>query len=166
MSSNNRSNNLDTMHNRNPDINFQPYLDTSNSSVKVRLSHPSDPDTAPTKSDMDGSVDSQAKRPKCTIKVKFGSVWEKQSITEVATIKVTQDDFHECRAYYTVDPVKQRRIKVKTRTITRVWSRAGGCVTFELEVREKKQPPQLFGPLTEAKTREYEQHLKRKRGDP
>jgi len=97
--------------------------------------------------------------------VKFGSVWEKQTITEVATIKVTQDDFHECRVY-TVDPVKQRRIEEKTGPITRVWSRAGGCVTFELEVREKKQPPQLFGPLTEAKTREYEQHLKRKRGDP
>jgi len=66
---------------------------------------------------------------------------------------------------YTVDPVKQRQIEEKTRTITQVWSRAPGCVTFELEAREKKQPPQLLGPLTEAKTKEYQQHLKRKRED-
>jgi len=102
------------------------------------------------------------KRPKCTIKVEFGSVWEKQSITEVATIKVTQDNFHECRVY-TVDPVKQRRIEEKTGTITRVWSRAAGCVTFELKVRKRKQPPQVFGPLTEAKTKGQEQYLERKR---
>jgi len=111
MSSNDRSNTtnngLNNVHNRNPDINFQPYLDTSDSSVEVRLSRPRDPDTAPTESDTDGSVDSQVKRPKCAIKVKFGSVWEKQLITKVITIKVTQDDIHECRVY-TVDPVKQR----------------------------------------------------------
>jgi len=158
-------NNLDQVYNRNPDINFQPYLDTSESSVEVRLSRPRDPDTAPAESDTEGSVDSQVKRPKCTIKVKFGSIWEKQTITEVATIKVTQDDFHECRVY-AVDPVKQRRIEEKTGTITRVWSRAAGTVTFELKVREKKQPPQLFGPLTEAKTKDHEEYLKRKRDNP
>jgi len=40
---------------------------------------------------------------------------------------------------------------------------------FELKVREKKKPPQLFGPLTEAKTKDWKDHvqcLKRKRGDP
>jgi len=63
-----------------------------------------------------------------------------------------------------VDPNKQRQIEEKTGTITRVWSRAGGCATFELEIRKKKEPPQFFGPLTEAKTKAQEQHLKRKRG--
>jgi len=97
------------------------------------------------------------------VKVKFGSVWEAQAITQVVTIKVTQDDFHECRVY-AVDPNKQRRIEEKTGTIKRVWSRAGGYATFELEIRKKKDPPQFFGPLTEAKTKAQEQYLKRKRG--
>ena len=74
----------------NIDINFQPNIDTSDSSVEVRLTQPRDPDTAPTESDTEGSVDSQVSRPKCIVKVKFRSVWEQQAITEVATIKVTQ----------------------------------------------------------------------------
>jgi len=116
-----------------PTSRLQPNIDASDSSVKVRLLQPRDPDTAPTASDTDGLLDSQVERPKCTVKVKFGSVWEKQTITEVATIKVTQDDFYQCRVY-TKDPIKQRRIKEKTGPITRVWSRAGGCVTFELKI--------------------------------
>jgi len=65
-----------------------------------------------------------------------------------------------------VDPVKQRQTEKRGGLITKVWSSAAGPLTFELEVRERKQPPQLFGPLTEAKTRDHEQYLKRKRGDP
>jgi len=164
MSSNNSNNNLDSVYNRNPDINFQVFEDDSDSTVEPRPWRPRDPDTALTESDTDGSVDSQVKRPKCTVKVKFGSLWEAQAITQVATIKVTQDDFHECRVY-TVDPNKQSRIEEKTGTITRVWSRAGGCATFELEIRKKKEPPQFFGPLTEAKTKAQEQYSKRKRDD-
>ena len=161
MSSNN-NHNLASVYDRNPDINFQVFEDDSDSSIEVRLARPRDPDTAPTDSDSD-SFDSQEKRPKCTVKVKFGSVWEAQAITQVATIKVTQDDFHECRVY-TVDPIKQRRIEEKTGTITRVWSSTGGCATFELKIRKKREPPQFFGPLTEAKTKAQEQYLKRKRG--
>jgi len=164
-SNNNRSNNLAQVHNRNPDINFQPYLDASELSVEARLSRPRDPDTAPMESDTEGSVDSQVKHPKCAVKVKFGFMREKQMITEVATIKVTQDDFYEC-SVYTVDPVKQRCIEEKTGTLTQVWSRAAGCVTFELKIREKKSPPQHFGSLTEAKTKAQEQCAKRKGGDP
>ena len=160
---NSNNNNLASVYNRNPDINFQVFDDDSDTSIEVRLARPRDPDTALTESDSD-SFDSQEKRPKCTVKVKFGSVWEAQAITQVATIKVTQDDFHECRVY-TVDPNKQRRIEEKTGTITRVWSRAGGCATFELEIRKKKEPPQFFGPLTEAKTKAQEQYSKRKRDD-
>ena len=122
-------------------INDEAEASSEESSVYVRVI----PGNAPTESDTEGSVDSQVSRPKCAIKVKvkFGL---KQSITEFATIKVTQDDFHECRVY-TVDPVKQRGIDEKTGTTTRVWSRAAGCVTFELEVCGKKQPPQVFGCL-------------------
>jgi len=163
MSSNNSNNNLASVYNRNPYINFQVFDDDSDTSIEVRLARPRDPDTAPTESDSD-SFDSQEKQPKCTVKVKFGSVWEAQAITQVATIKVTQDDFHECRAC-AVDPNKQRRIEEKTGTITRVCSRAGGCATFELEIRKKKDPPQFFGPLTEAKAKAQEQYAKRKRDD-
>ena len=157
--SNNRSNN-----NNNNKTGIQPFLfqDSSESSIEVRQLRPRDPDTPSTESDTDGSVDSQARRPRCTVKVKFGSVWKKQSISEVATIKATQDVFHQCRVY-TKEPNKQRRIEEEV--LTRVWSRAGGCVTFELKIREKRQPLQVFGPLTEAKTKELEQHLKRKRED-
>jgi len=131
----------------------------------VRLTRPRYPDTAPTEDNSEGSFASQVRRPKCTAKVKFGSVWEHQSIAEVATIKVTQEVFHQCRVY-TVDPVKQRRIEEKTGDLIQVWSIAPGCVTFELEMREKRKPLQLFGLLTEAKTKEEKQYLKRKREDP
>jgi len=156
--SSNRNNDID---NSNNDINGDDS--SSGSSVYVRII----PGNNPTDSETEGSVDSQVSRPKCTIKVKvkFGS---KQSVTEFTTIKVTQDDFHECRVY-TMDPVKPRRTEKKTGPVTKVWSSAAGPVTFELEVREKKQPPQLFGPLTEAKTKDWKDHkqyLKRKRGDP
>jgi len=99
------------------------------------------------------------------VKAKFGS---KKGITEFTTIKVTQDDFHECRVY-TMDPVKQRQTEKRGGPITKVWSSEEGPLTFELEVREKKKPPQIFGPLTEAKTNDWKNHelyLKRKRGDP
>ena len=157
------SNNENNTAQLQPDINFQPDIDTSDSSVEVRLTQPRDPDTAPTESDTEGSVDSQVSRPKCIVKVKFGSVWEQQAITEVATIKVTQDDFFQCRVY-TKGPVKQRQIEEKVGPpITRVWSSATGPLTFELEVREKKQPPQIFGPLTEARAKDHEKYLKRQR---
>jgi len=153
--SSNRNNDND---NNNVDINNQGDDSSSGSSVYARVI----PGNGPTDSDTESSVDSQVSNPKCTIKVKakFGS---KESITEFITIKVTQDDFHECRVY-TVDPVKQRRTEKKTGPVTKVWSSAAGPVTFELEVREKKHPPQLFGPLTEAKAKDQEQFLKRKRG--
>jgi len=91
-------------------INDEAEASSKGSSVYVRVI----PGNAPTESDTEGSVDSQVSRPECTIKVKvkFGS---KQSITEFATVKVAQDDFHECRVY-TVDPVKQRQIEEKTGT--------------------------------------------------
>ena len=144
-------------------VNNQGDNSSSGSSVFVRVI----PGNDPTDSDTEGSFDSQVSCPKCTIKVKvkFGS---KQSVTEFTTIKVTQDDFHECRVY-TVDPVKQRQTEKKTGPVTKVWSSAAGPITFELEVREKKKPPQLFRPLTKAKTKDqedHEQYLKRKRGDP
>jgi len=157
--SSNRSNNI----NNETNINDREDDSSSGSSVYVRVI----PGNAPTDSDTEGSVDSQVSRPKCTIKikVKFGS---KEGITEFTTIKVTQDDFHECRVY-TVDPVKQRQTEKRGGLITKVWSSAAGPLAFELEVREKRQPPQFFVPLTEAKTKQWKEHelyLKRKRGDP
>jgi len=144
-------------------INNREDDSSSGSSVYVRVV----PGNDPTDSDTEGSVDSRVLRPKCTIKVKV-KLGSKEGITEFTTIRVTQGDFHKCRVY-TVDPVKQRQTKKRGGIITKVWSSAAGPLTFELEVREKKQPPQLFGPLTEAKTRvqeDHEQYLKRKRGDP
>jgi len=94
--SSNRSNNI----NNETNVNNQGDDSSSGSSVFIRVI----PGNNPTDSDTEGSVDSQVSRPKYTIKVKvkFGS---KEGITEFTTIKVTQDDFHECRVY-TVDPVK------------------------------------------------------------
>jgi len=147
--------------NRNNDININNQEDdsSSGSSFYVRII----PGNDPTDSETEGSVDSQVSRPKCTIKVtvKCGS---KEGITEFTSIKVTQDNFHECRVY-TVDPVKQRQTKKRGGLVTKVWSSAAGPLIFELEVREKKEPLQLFGPLTEAKTRQNELYLKRKRDD-
>jgi len=144
-------------------INNQGDDSSSGSSVFIRII----PGNDPTDSDTEGSVDSQVSRPKCAIrvKVKFGL---KKGITEFTTIKVTQDDFHECRVY-TVDPVKQRQTEKRGGLITKVWSSEERPLTFKLEAREKKKPPQIFGPLTEAKTNDWknhELHLKRKRGDP
>jgi len=156
--SSNRTNNID---NSNVDINNQGDDSSSGSSVYIREI----PGNNPTESDTEESVDSQVSRLKCTIKVKV-KFRLKESVTKFATVKVTQDDLHQCRVY-TVDPVKQRRIEEKTGgTITQIWSRAAGSLTFELEVREKRQAPQVFGPLTEAKTKTQEQYAKRKRGDP
>jgi len=154
------SNRANDIGNSNVDINSQEDDSSSGSSVFVRVI----PGNNPTDSDTEGSIDSQVSCPKCTIKVKakFGS---KESITEFIPIKVAQDDFHECRVY-TADPVKQRQTKKRTGAVTKVWLSAAGPLTFELEVRERSQPPQLFGPLTEAKTKDHEQYLKRKRGDP
>jgi len=154
----NRNNEID-----NSNINNLEDDSSSGSSFYVRII----PGNDPTDSDTEGSVDSQVSRPKCTIKVtvKCGS---KEGITEFASIKVTQDDFHECRVY-TVDPVKQRQTEKRGGLVTKVWSSAAGPLIFKLKVREKKKPPQLFGPLTEAKTRVQEDHelyLKRKREDP
>jgi len=156
--SSNRNNKID-----NSNINNRGDDSSSGSSVYVRVI----PGNDPTDSDTEGSVDSQVSRPKCTIKVKvkFGL---KEGTTEFTSIKVTQDDFHECRVY-TMDPVKQRQTEKRGGIVTKVWSSAAGPLTFELEVREKKQPPQLFGPLTEAKTKDWKNHkqyLKKKRGDP
>jgi len=154
----NRNNEID-----NSNINNLEDDSSSGSSFYVRII----PGNDPTDSDTEGSVDSQVSRPKCTIKVtvKCGS---KEGITEFTSIKVTQDDFHECRVY-TVDPVKQRQTEKRGGLVTKVWSSAAGPLIFKLKVREKKKPPQLFGPLTEAKTRVQEDHelyLKRKREDP
>jgi len=160
--SSNRSNNIINETNNETNINNQED-DSSGSSFYVRFI----PGNDPTDSETEGSVDSQVSRPKCTIKVtvKCGS---KEGITEFTLIKVTQDDFHECRVY-TVDPVKQRQTEKRGGLVTKVWSSTAGPLIFELEVREKKQPPQLFGPLTEEKTKQWAEHelcLKRKREDP
>jgi len=160
--SNNRSNDTNNETNIN-NINNQEDDSSSRSSFYVRFI----PGNDPTDSETEGSVDSQVSRPKLTIKVtvKCGS---KEGITEFTSIKVTQDDFHECTVY-TVDPVKQRQTEKRGGLITKVWSSAAGPLIFELEVREKKQPPQLFGPLTREKTEQWEEHelsLKRKRDDP
>jgi len=154
--------------NRSNDINNETNInnqedDSSGSSLYVRFI----PGNDPTDSETEGSVDSQVSRPKLTIKVtvKCGS---KEGITEFTSIKVTQDDFHECRVY-TVDPVKQRQTEKRGGLVTKVWSSAAGPLIFELEVREKPQLPQLFGPLTKEKTKQWEAHelsLKRKREDP
>jgi len=143
--SSNRSNDIDNETN----INNQED-DSSGSSLYVRFI----PGNNPTDSETEGSVDSQVSRPKLTIKVtvKCGS---KEGITEFTSIKVTQDDFHECRVY-TVDPVKQRQTEKRGGLVTKVWSSAAGPLIFELEVREKPQPPQLFGPLTKEKTKQWE----------
>jgi len=91
-------------------------------------------------------------------------VWETRCIKEVATIKVTQSKHFECRAY-TADPVKQEITQEKTLDrqykgdLTRNWSTAAVEATFELEIRRKRKPKQLFGPLTEEKTKSLEQHL-------
>jgi len=159
--SNNRSN--DTNNETNININNQEDDSSTGSSFYVRFI----PGNDPADSETEGSVDSQVSRPKLTIKVtvKCGS---KEGITEFTSIKVTQDDFHECRVY-TVDPVKQRQTEKRGGLVTKVWSGAAGPLIFELEVREKKQPPQLFGPLTKEKTKQWEEHelsLKRKREDP
>jgi len=155
------SSNIDNETNIN--INNQGDDSSSGSSVFIRII----PGNNPTDSDTEGSVDSQVSRPKSTIrvKVKFGS---KKGITEFTTIQVTQDNFHECRVY-TVDPVKQRQTEKREGLIAKVWSSEEGPLTFELKVREKKRPPQIFGPLTKAKTEDWKNHdlyLKRKRGDP
>jgi len=157
--SSNRSNDI----NNETNVNNQEDDSSSGSSFYVRII----PGNDPTDSETEGSVDSQVSRPKCTIKVtvKCGS---KEGITEFTSIKVTQDDFHECRVYI-VDPVKQRQTEKRGGLVTKVWSSAAGPLIFELEVREKKQPPQLFGPLTEEKTKQWAEHelcLKRKREDP
>jgi len=149
--------------NNETNVNNQEDDSSSGSSFYVRII----PGKDPTDSETEGSVDSQVSRPKCTIKVtvKCGS---KEGITEFTSIKVTQDDFHECRVY-TVDPVKQRQTEKRGGLVTKVWSSAAGPLIFELEVQEKKEPPQLCGPLTEAKTKQWadhEQHLKRKRDGP
>jgi len=159
--SNNRSN--DTNNETNVNINNQEDDSSSGSSFYVRFI----PGNDPTDSETEGSVDSQTSRPKLTIKVTV-KCESKEGITEFASIKVTQDDFHECRVY-TVDPVKQRQTEKRGGVVTKVWSSAAGPLTFELEAREKKQPPQLFGPLTKEKTKQWEEHelsLKRKREDP
>jgi len=152
MSNNNNETNINKRSNQEDD--------SSGSSFYVRII----PGNDPTDSETEGSVNSQVSRPKCTIKVtvKCGS---KEGTTEFTSIKVTQDDFHECRVY-TVDPVKQRQTEKRGGLVTKVWSSAAGPLIFELEVREKKEPLQLFGPLTKEKTRQNEQHLKRKREDP
>jgi len=153
------------------DFNFQPGLD-SDISVEPRLLAGrdwEDRNIARTASDTEGSVDSQVKPPACTIRIKFGSVWETQCVKDVATIKVKSKDF-EVRAY-TVPPVNQEITQERTLRgkykgeLTRIWSKAPGEATFELEIRKKRKPKQLFGPLTEEKTRALEQHLKRKRED-
>jgi len=160
--SNNRSNDINNETNIN-NINNQEDDSSIGSSFYVRFI----PGNDPTDSETEGSVDSQVSRPKLTIKVtvKRGS---KEGITEFTSIKVTQDDFHKCRVY-TVDPVKQRQTEKRGGLVTKVWSSAAGPLTFKLEVREKKQPPQLFGPLTKEKTKQWAKHelcLKRKREDP
>jgi len=157
---NNDTNNETNITNIN---NQEDNHSSSGSSFYVRFI----PGNDPTDSETEGSVDSQVSRPKLTIKVtvKCGS---KEGITEFTSIKVTQDDFHECRAY-TVDPVKQRQTEKRGGLVTKVWSSAAGPLIFELKVREKKQPPQLFGPQTEEKTKQWAEHelcLKRKREDP
>ena len=131
---------------------------SSVSSVYVRII----PGNDPTDSDTEGSVDSQASRLKCTIRVQVKKGSDK-GITEFATVQVTQDDFHECRVY-TVDPVKQRQKRRRARSnVVKIWSSAApGPLEFELEVREKKQPLQLFGPLTKEQTEKHEKYLKRK----
>jgi len=96
-------------------------------------------------------------------------VWETQCVKDVATIKVKSKDF-EVRAY-TVPPVNQEITQERTLRgkykgeLTRIWSKAPVEATFELEVRKKRRPKQLFGPLTEEKTRALEQQKKRKRED-
>jgi len=157
--SSNRSNDINNEIN----INNQEDDSSTGSAFYVRFI----PGNDPTDSETEGSVDSQLSRPKLTIKVtvQYGS---KEGITEFTSIKVTQDDFHECRVY-TVDPVKQRQTEKRGGLVTKVWSSAAGPLIFELEVREKPQPPQLFGPLTKEKTKQWEAHelsLKRKREDP
>ena len=109
-------------------------------------------------------MDSQVSRPKCTIRIQVKKGSEK-GVSEFATVKVTQDDFHECRVY-TMDPVKQRQKRRRAGSnVVKIWSSAAGPLEFELEVPEKKAPLQLFGPLTEEQTRKEEQYLKRKRGE-
>jgi len=151
------------------DFNFQPGLD-SDISVEPRLLAGrayEDRNLERTESDTEGSVDSQVKPPACIIKIKFGSVWETRCVKDVATIKVKSKDF-EVRAY-TIPPVNQEITQERTLNgrykgeLTRIWSKAPGEATFELEIRKKRKPKQLFGPLTEEKTRALEQHLKRKR---
>ena len=121
--SSNRSNDINNESN----INNQEDDSSSGSSFYVRMIPGSDP----TDSETEGSVDSQVSRPKCTIKVtvKCGS---KEGITEFTSIKVTQDDFHECRVY-TVDPVKQRQTEKRGGLVTKVWSSAAGPLMLELE---------------------------------
>jgi len=122
--SSNRSNNI----NNETNVNNQEDDSSSGSSFYVRFI----PGNDPTDSETEGSVDSQVSRPKCTIKVtvKCGS---KEGITEFTSIKVTQDDFHECRVY-TVDPVKQRQTEKRGGLVTKVWSSAAGPLIFKLKV--------------------------------
>jgi len=151
------------------DFNFQPGLDSDISNEPRLFAGRAyeDQHLAATASDTEGSVDSQVRPPACTIKIKFGSVWETRCVKEVATIKVKSKHF-EVRAY-TVPPVNQDITQEKTSTgrykgeLTRIWSKAPGEATFELEIHKKKKPKQFFEPLTEEKTRALEQHLKRKR---
>jgi len=122
------------------DFNFQPGLD-SDISVEPRCLAGRDYEDrhlAATASDTEGSVDSQVRPPACTIKIKFGSVWETRCVKEVATIKVKSKHF-EVRAY-TVSPVNQEITQEKTSTgrykgeLTRILSKAPGEATFELEI--------------------------------
>ena len=161
--SSNRSNDINNKTNNETNVNNQEDDSSSGSSFYVRFI----PGNDPTDSETEGSVDSQVSRPKLTIKVAV-KCRSKEGTTEFTSIKVTQSDFHECKVY-TVDPVKQRQTEKRGGLVTKVWSSAAGPLIFELEVREKKQPPQLFGPLTKEKTKQWEEHelsLKRKREDP
>ena len=163
MSSNRRNEINETNINNQEERPHQEDDSSTGSAFYVRFI----PGNDPTDSETEGSVDSQLSRPKLTIKVTV-QCGSKEGITEFTSIKVTQDDFHECRVY-TVDPVKQRQTEHRGGLVTKVWSSGAGPLIFELEVREKPQPPQLFGPLTKEKTKQweaYELSLKRKREDP
>ena len=111
----NRSNEI----NNETNTNNQEDDSSSGSSVYVRVI----PGNDPTDYDTEGSADSQALRPKCTIRIQVKKGSDK-GISEFATVKVTQDDFHKCRVY-TVDPVKQRRKqKRRGKDVVKVWSSA------------------------------------------
>jgi len=94
------------------------------------------------------------------------------------TVRILRGKLHHQVRVHTEDPVKQSKDHQREDIIGLRGPTLDASIPwmFELEIREdtpqpepKHEPestPQIYGPLAYAKTKSWEQHLKRKREDP